>query len=122
MSAFTVMKKRWEVVYTHRSAYEGLGPDGGEKPWDQEGRSEHRTWFGADFYRRFRFRPMTLGFRWVETSILPAGTPHEPGDSPPDGEPRWAEHLERGVWRPLYWLRNRWDGLRYGLNRDRREW
>lgn len=113
------MRKRWEIIYTNRSAYDGMGT--GEEPYET-GRTQHRTWIGADFYRRFRFRPFTLGMRWVETAIYPVEPRREwqAHMIPFGGEPVSAEWLERWLWSPLYWLRNRWDGLRFGLDRDSR--
>lgn len=100
--------------------YEGLGPDG-EQPREQRSpRTQHRTWLGADFHRRFRARYLSMGMRWVETAIVPA-EPHvewTPGLSDMD-PPRYAR-LSGRLWPPLYWLRKHWDGLRFGLDRDAR--
>ena len=102
--------KKWTVVYTGRSAYEGLG----ETAYEAK-RTHHRTYLGADFHRRFRARIPTMGNRWVETEILCDSKPL--GENRPE---RLATVLEDYVWPALYWLRNHWDGLRWGLDRDRR--
>lgn len=105
-------ERRWNVVYTLRSMYEG-DEEGDERP-RALGVSSHRTFIGADFHRRFHSDAYpTLGNRWVETSIIRTGA------DPLDPDPRMAS-VVMPFWSVLYWLRKRWDGLRFGLDRDRR--
>lgn len=88
--------------------------DGFEPPSRHEvDRRPCATMIGADFCRRFRLR------QWPVMSFL-AGNYSlitEPGgDEQVADVPEWYAK----VWPPLYWLRSRWDGLRYGLDRERR--
>lgn len=110
-----------EVLYVERSMYEGVDPD---CPWPSLARrAEYRSWLAADFGRRFR--PAYRGPGWsaqTVTLIVAPGTEwtREAPDPPLVKMPRYAKAIERWLWRPIYWLRNRWDGLRYGLDRDRK--
>jgi hypothetical protein len=103
----------WTVVCTHRSAYEGLDPDMPQKPYEVE-RREFRWWLCADFWRRFRFSYPTIGMRWVETEIVHASGREQLLRT------RLYEWAAARPWALLYWLRSRWDGLRYGRDRDAR--
>jgi len=88
--------------------HEGIGPSATR----EMGRRPCATKIGADFCRRFLIKPGPA------MSIL-AGN-YTLVTTPGSGEgldvPEWYEKL----WAPLYWIRSRWDGLRYGLDRDRR--
>lgn len=71
------------------------------------------TMLGADFSRRFRCRTMPVMSYLAGNLTLIAA----PGESENvEQVPEWYEKL----WPPLYWLRARWDGLRFGFDRDRR--
>lgn len=108
------MKKRWAVVPVVHSIYEGLTLDEGGDGCPRAMRpSKHRTFVGADWHRRFRASYPTLGNRWVVTSIVHVGA------DPTDPDPRIAGAL-MPLWAVLYFVSNRWDGLRYGRDRDRR--
>jgi hypothetical protein len=54
--------------------------------------------------------------RWIETQIVRAGKPAEESFAPD-----WTRALDP-AWAVLYWLRSRYDGLRYGRDRDARSW
>jgi len=75
------------------------------------------TLLGADYARRFRMRPGLSLFASFDsgyyTRVLYVGETDLHGRL---AVPDWYQKL----WKPLYWMRNRWDGLRYGLDRDSR--
>jgi len=111
-----------EVLYVERSMYEGADPD---CPWPRfVRRTSHRSFFAADFARRFR--PAYTGPGWssyTTTMIVKPGAQWsaETADSIDVMlDPRYLDIVVRFLWNPLYWLRKRWDGLRYGLDRDRK--
>jgi hypothetical protein len=99
------MTARWTVHY-HHEFMDGSGTKDYEKPTD------HRTYVGADFHRRFRYNHAGLGSCWVTTEMVPAAGVELVGE-------RYEAALKR-LWAALYWVRARWDGLRYGRDRDSR--
>lgn len=113
---------RCDVLYIERSMYEGVDPD---CPWPSfRGRTSHRSFLTADFSRRFRTAHQGPGWSsQTQTAIVEPGSTWSrdaPGDLDTVMDPRYLKFVERFVWNPLYWLRNRWDGIRYGLDRDRK--
>lgn len=101
--------KRWKVEYRSTSGW-GLGPTTWATP------TYHRTFFGADWHRRFRHRYFSFGTIQI-TSIPSRAKDNLPQDEP-SPFPRYSRLLET-IWKPVYFLRNRWDGLRYGRDRDK---
>lgn len=88
--------------------HEGIGPSATY----EVDRRPCATKFGADFCRRFRLRQLAvMSFLAGNYSLIT-----EPGGDENVGVPEWFER----IWKPLYWLRSRWDGLRYGRDRDER--
>lgn len=126
------MMKRWEVAQVHWSAYSGLVPreEGGEFDHEYGERLQFRSFLGADFWRRFRVQYFAWGFRGTNTVIVRPGTPRFPDAGSAEERrawyaaapvpPRYMWLFDRAVWPALYWLRSRWDGLRYGMDRDAR--
>lgn len=114
------MKPRWEVIYEHVTAYAGMGT--GEEN-SERARTQHRTYLGAEYHRRFRSRHPTMGMRWIVTYIV-RPEPHVPYSDNIEiaKSPRYAVVLERVMWPAVYWLRSRWDGLRHGVDRDASRW
>lgn len=95
--------KRWRVRYFHKF----MDGTGGEC----DPPTEHRTWLGADFHRRFRYHHLSLGSCWGWT---------EPERIDPSVTPMVTEQYEEALkrlWAVLSWLRSRWYGLRYGRDR-----
>lgn len=111
--------RKWEVIYTRWTMYAGMGT--GEENSEYGERTHHRTYFGADLHRRFRFRGYTMGMRGFTTCIVrTADEVAWSNELEPSRPPRYAAILDRVVWPIAYFLRSRWDGLRYGLDRDAR--
>jgi hypothetical protein len=88
--------------------HDGIGPSATTE-WS---RRPCVTLIGADYARRFvcRYGPAMSFLAGNVTSVT------RPGQLDSIGIP---ESYER-IWRPVYWLRDRWDGLRYGRDRDAR--
>ena len=113
------MRKPWTVVYTEHCLLEGMSSEG---RWGTDwpkvlGDSKHVTYLGADFHRRFRHRYLTLpgsGSFWLTTQIDHDGWPQ------PQRRIEAWEKVLGPVWKVCYFARSRWDGLRHGLDRDRR--
>lgn len=113
--------KRWEVIYTCRwmaecSDADGVPVPGTPRPYEIR-RTQHRTWFGADFHRRFRYHHQGFaGSSYTETAIVRTVPPVAWEDRyervPTD--PRGAVWVEDHIWRWLDRVQNRWQGIRYG--------
>lgn len=122
------VKRRWDVVWVGYSNYFGIGGEFERPPHapHEKARTSYRTYLGADWSRRFSARnralTATLGTFRTITAIVHAGTPLPRGDRgevlEPDPVGPWYGGTVERVWPVVYWFRNRWDGLRYGLNRD----
>lgn len=86
----------------------GLGPDATK----ETARRPCMTILGADYARRFRITT------WPVMSMLAGNVTSitKPGQLEAVDVPASYERL----WRRVYWLRDRWDGLRYGRDRDAR--
>jgi len=106
-----MFSKRYDVVMVSWTNFFRVRTDTIEE------RRSCRTLLGADYARRFRMRPVLLLFASFDsgyyTAVLPVGETDLHGRL---AVPDWYQKL----WKPLYWMRNRWDGLRYGLDRDSR--
>ena len=116
---------KWEVMYIHWTAYAGMGGERNRETPDE--RTQHWTWLGADFYRRFRYRAFSMGMRGVQTSIVRTSERRVWVDGDPQTwemskAPAYSVIFEKYVWPAFYFVRNRWDGLRYGRDRDARAW
>ena len=105
------MNRPWEVVYVHDMGY--------GQHVSEEGRTQHRTFVGADFYRRFRYHHVGMGACRVDTFIARTADAVA-WDSWAQAEPPSYARVFDRLWPALYFLRSRWDGLRRGLDRDRR--
>lgn len=101
--------KRWKVEYKSTSGW-GMGPTSWGTP------SYHRTFLGADWHRRFRHHYWSFGT--MQTTSIPSLTAEELPRGEPSDLPPYSRFLE-SLWKPCYFLRNRWDGLRYGNDRDK---
>lgn len=115
--------KRWEVVWIGYSHYAGMGMGPAHEP-HEKARKAYRTWLGADWSRRFsnkhRWITATMGTFQTSTMIVRVGTPWTP-ELELSVPPRYADFLAGGrfdIWKPAYWARNHWEGLRFGYDRD----
>lgn len=101
-----LLPHRYDAVMI--SYHDGIGPSATR----EVDRRPCSTKLGADFCRRFRLR------RGPTMSMLAGNYTliTKPGETDNVEIPAWQER----VWDPLYWLRNRWDGLRYGYDREMR--
>lgn len=103
--------ERWEVAYVHEFNF--MDPS-------LEGTTHHRSYVGADWHRRFRYRHFGMGSCRVITLITRTADNVAWDTFEQAKPPRYALAFHRVVWPVVYFLRSRWDGLRYGRDRDRR--
>lgn len=129
------MKRRWDVVWVGYSNYYGIDTEHGEylRPPHaphEKARKSFRSYLGADWSRRFsskhRWITASMGSFRTTTVIVRAGhalirDPNDNLEYPEYDGTRYATWFfgdDRNVWKVFYWIRERWDGLRFGLNRD----
>lgn len=117
--------KRWEVIYIRQSMYDGI--DGAPQSGEISQRTRHRTYAGADWHRRFhRDRSVAwgVGFQSLATAVVRTEEHLRWDDealyAAAERGPKYVWLLDFVVWPVVYFIRNRWNGLRYGLDRDAR--